>query len=232
MKLMKVLRSQVGRKVLNGATGLALIGFVVVHLAGNLTLFGPENAFNQYTYQLESLGWILYILEFFLALTFLIHAIVGISIWRERKRARSDRYDTYQTKGGPAHNTWHARTKAISGIVLFLFLIVHLNDFKFGPVEMITLNGIEVRDLKSLVISTFQNPWHAFGYTAVMLFLAAHLAHGFWSALTSLSMQRRRFSDLFYVFSIFFAILLAVGFLFIPLYIYFTGGEGVLLSTL
>lgn len=229
---MKALRSQVGRKVLNGATGLALIGFVVVHLAGNLTLFGSENAFNKYTWQLESLGWILYVLEFFLALTFLVHAIVGISIWKERRRARKDKYDTYQTKGGPAHNTWHARTKAISGIVLLLFLIIHLNDFKFGPVELTTLEGIEVRDLKSLVISTFQNPWHAFGYTAVMVFLAAHLAHGFWSAFTSLSMQRNRFSDVFYVFSILFAILLAIGFLFIPLYIYFTGGDGGLLSTL
>ncbi|MCH2450775.1 MAG: succinate dehydrogenase cytochrome b subunit [Gracilimonas sp.] len=232
MKIIKAFRSQVGRKVLNGATGLALIGFVVVHLAGNLTLFGSENAFNKYTWQLESLGWILYVLEFFLALTFLVHAIVGISIWKERRRARKDKYDTYQTKGGPAHNTWHARTKAISGIVLLLFLIIHLNDFKFGPVEMTTLEGIEVRDLKSLVISTFQNPWHAFGYTAVMVFLAAHLAHGFWSAFTSLSMQRNRFSDVFYVFSILFAILLAIGFLFIPLYIYFTGGDGGLLSTL
>lgn len=232
MNLLKALKSQVGRKLLNGATGLALIVFLILHLAGNLTLFGPAEAFNRYTYQLESLDWILYTLEFFLALTFLLHAIVGISIWRERKRARSSRYEVYQTKGSPAHNTWHARTKAISGMVLLLFLIVHLNDFKFGPVEMMMIDGTEVRDLKSLVIDTFQSPWYAFGYAGMMLFLAAHLAHGFWSALTSLSMQRKKFSDYFYIFSIVFAILLSLGFLFIPMYIFFTGGEGALISTL
>lgn len=43
-------------------------------------LFGDAEMFNRYTYNLESLGWIFYALEFFLALTIILHAVVGIPI--------------------------------------------------------------------------------------------------------------------------------------------------------
>lgn len=79
--LWQALQSQVGRKVLNAVTGIGLIIFIILHFAGNLTLFGSADAFNRYTLQLENLGWLLYTLEFFLALTFILHAAVGISIW-------------------------------------------------------------------------------------------------------------------------------------------------------
>ncbi len=92
------------------------------------------------------------------------------------------------------------------------------------------LNGHEARNLKALVIDTFQNPIYAFGYTAVMILLGFHLGHGFWSAFTSLSMKHNQYSALIYTVGIIFAVLMAVGFLFIPLYIYFSGGQGVLLS--
>lgn len=107
--LWQALQSQVGRKVLNAVTGIGLVVFIILHLAGNLTLFGNAEAFNRYTLQLESLGWLLYTLEFFLALAFLLHAAVGISIWRKRRRARPVGYDMYKTKDGPSHNTWYSR---------------------------------------------------------------------------------------------------------------------------
>lgn len=228
--LWKALQSQVGRKALNAATGIGLIIFIIVHLAGNLTLFGSPGAFNRYTLQLESLGWLLYSLEFFLALTFILHAAVGISIWRKRRRARPVHYNKFQSRGGPSHMTWYSRSMIFSGIILLIFLVIHLNDFKFADTEMIMIEGEQARDLKSVVVETFTNPWHAFGYSFVMALLGAHLAHGIWSSFTSLSLKRTPFSDKLYTTGVILAILLALGFMFIPLYIYFTGGEGALLS--
>lgn len=46
-----------------------------------------------------------------------------------------------------------------SGLVLLIFLLIHLENFKFGETEMILLDGQQARDLKSFVIDTFQNPW-------------------------------------------------------------------------
>jgi succinate dehydrogenase / fumarate reductase cytochrome b subunit len=180
--LLKALKSQVGRKILTGITGVGLILFIIGHLIGNLTIFGEGEAFNAYTYQLESLGVILYIIEFVLVVGFLLHAYLGISIWWNRRKARPEGYEKYQSKGGPSHNTWASRSMIFTGIVLLVFLVIHIDTFKFGETEMVALEGMDAqnaRDLKSLVIEKFTSPLYAFGYTFVMLLLGFHLKHGF-----------------------------------------------------
>lgn len=227
----KALKSQIGRKILTGITGIGLIIFSIAHLLGNLMLFGSDHAFNEYTYKLESLGWILYTLEIGLAICFLLHAYIGISIWWNRRKNRPQGYVKYQSKGGPSHMSWASRSMAFTGIILLIFLVIHLISFKYGDTSMIELpNGEMGRDLKSLVIASFQSPWYAFGYTFVMILLGFHLKHGFWSAFTSLTMKHKKYSAVIYGIGIICAILLAVGFLFIPLYIYFTGGNGALIA--
>lgn len=230
---LEALKSQIGRKILTGITGVGLIIFIIGHLVGNLTLFGDAQAFNEYTYALESLGVLLYIVEAGLVFFFLLHAYIGISIWWNRRKARPEGYKKYQSKGGPSHQTWASRSMIFTGIVLLVFLVIHIDTFKFGETEMIALQGMDgqnARDLKALVIDTFKDPLYAFGYTFVMILLGVHLKHGFWSAFTSLTMKHKKYSAVIYTIGIAFAILMAVGFLFIPLYIYFTGGQGALIT--
>lgn len=224
------LKSQVGRKILTAITGIGLIIFCIFHLIGNLKLFGEATAFNEYTYFLENMGWILYTLEAGLAICFLLHAYIGISIWWSRRKNRPEGYEKFQSKGGPSHMSWASKSMIFTGIVLLVFLVIHLETFKFGATETIMLDGREARDLKALVIEKFQQPLYAFGYTFVMILLGFHLKHGFWSAFTSLTMKHKKYSAVIYGVGIVFAILLAVGFLFIPLYIYFTGGDGTLIA--
>ncbi len=228
--LLKALKSQVGRKILTGITGIGLIIFIIGHLLGNLTLFGEPQTFNEYTLALESMGWILYVLEAALVVCFLLHAYIGISIWWNRRKARPESYKEYRTKGGPSHNSWASRSMIFTGIVLFVFLVIHLDTFKFGATDTILIDGEKARDLKELVIDKFQSPIYAFGYTLVMILMGFHLKHGFWSAFTSLTMKHKKYSAVIHTIGIVFAILLAAGFLFIPLYIYFTEGQGALIS--
>lgn len=227
--LLKALKSQVGRKILTAVTGIGLILFLIGHVIGNLTIFGSGEAFNEYTYTLENLGWLLYLLEAIIAIGFLLHAYIGISIWWKRRKARPEGYEKFRSKGEPSHITWSSQTMIYTGIILFVFLIIHLDTFKFGDTATIMLDGNEARDLKALVVEKFKSPLYTFGYTLVMILLGFHLGHGFWSAFTSLTMKHNRFSGIIYTVGIVFAVLLAVGFIFIPLYIYFTGGQGALL---
>ncbi|HBQ61331.1 MAG TPA: hypothetical protein DD671_17390, partial [Balneolaceae bacterium] len=194
--LIKALNSQVGRKFMTGITGIGLMLFLIGHLAGNLTIFGESQAFNVYTHTLESLGPLLYVIEAGLVFFFLYHAILGISIWRQKKKARPEGYDTYQTKGGPSHQSLASRSMIISGTVLLVFLVFHIMHFKYGlfspdegTVILESAGGVEARDLRALVIAEFQNPLVAFGYIAVMALAILHLAHGAWSAFTSLGMK-------------------------------------------
>lgn len=230
-KLLEALQSQVGRKILTGVTGVALTLFVIVHLIGNLTLFGSPEAFNAYAYFLESQGILLIIAEIGLIAVVGVHAWIGISIWWNRRRARPVKYAVYSSKGGPSRQTLSSRTMAFTGVVLLLFIVIHVRTFKFGDAAMVELSSGELaRDLKTLVIDTFMNPFWAFGYTFVMILLGVHLGHGLWSSLTSLTMRSRGMSAMVYTAGTVTAFLLAVGFLSIPLYIFFTGGQGALLQ--
>jgi succinate dehydrogenase / fumarate reductase cytochrome b subunit len=102
-----------------------------------------------------------------------------------------------------------------------------VKTFRFGP-------GIEegyavsdpthgpMRDLHRVVVETFQSPYWVAGYVLAMLLLGSHLRHGFWSAFQSLGLAYPKYSKAIYGFGVFLATLLAVGFLFIPVYMHFS----------
>ncbi len=231
--LIKALNSQVGRKIMTGITGIGLMLFLIGHLVGNLTIFGESQAFNIYTYTLESLGPLLYVIEAGLAFFFLYHAILGISIWLQRRKARPEGYAKYQTKGGPSHQSLASRSMIWTGIIIMVFLVFHIWHFKFGPTETIALESVgatEARDLRALVIAEFQKPLVAFGYIAVLALVILHLSHGAWSAFTSLGMKHGETSKKVQLGAYIFAVVLMLGFIFIPLYIFLTGGQGSLIA--
>ncbi|MEX0608614.1 MAG: succinate dehydrogenase cytochrome b subunit [Balneolaceae bacterium] len=226
----KALNSQVGRKVMTAITGLGLFLFLVMHLLGNLTIFGGPESFNFYTMKLEGMGWLLYVAEAGLAFLFIYHTILGISIWWRKKQARPQKYDVYETKGSPSHQSVASKSMIYTGIIILVFLVIHLWTFKFGATDTVMIEGQEARDLRELVIDKFSTPPYTFGYTAVLLLFILHLSHGFWSAFTSLGMKHNTFSLKMQMTAYALAIILMLGFIFIPLYIYFTGGQGALIS--
>ena len=224
--LFSLLTSPVGKKVLTGVTGVVWVIFIIVHLIGNLGYFTPGDAYNLYSDFLLSTGPVIYTLEALLLITLLLHAYLGVAIYIGKRRARAGRYSEYHTAGRPSLQTPSSRTMIFTGIVLFVFLIIHLMSFKFGPgiAEGYSsiVEGAEIRDLKRLMTERFQDPLYAFGYPAVMILLGFHLRHGIWSALQSLGAMNARRTPLVYGIGTVLAILLAVGFLMIPLWIYFT----------
>jgi succinate dehydrogenase / fumarate reductase, cytochrome b subunit len=229
--LIEAAQSQVGRKILTGLTGVLLLFFILFHLAGNLTIFGDAEAMNRYSMVLHNLGWPLWIARIGLVVIFGLHAYIGISIWFKKRKARPENYSVYSSKGGPSKQSLSSRSMAFTGIILLIFLVFHINTFALGDTETVTLSdGQQASDLKTLVIDTFQNPLYAFGYTFVMILLGAHLGHGIWSAFTSLTMKSKKWSKAIYSIGVVLAVILAVGFIFIPLYIYFTSGSGTLIS--
>ena len=226
--LVSALMSPVGRKVLTGVTGIGLVAFVIVHMIGNLSYLSPDpQAYNVYAHKLMSLGWLLYTVEIGLALCFLLHAIVGVSIQVRRRKARPVGYKAYKSSGSPSRSGYSARSMIFTGIILLGFLILHLNSFKFGPGEAegytaILQSGEEVRDLRRLMTEKFREPLYAFGYPVVMVLLGMHMRHGVWSALQSLGMMSRRLSPYIYAFAALLGALVAIGFLVVPLYIFFS----------
>ncbi len=223
-RLSLLFRSSVGRKWLNGLTGVLLLGFIVEHLLGNLYLLQGPDAFNGYVALLSGFGELLYVAEAALALLFLAHAVMGVSVFIDKKKARPEGYALLRGVGGPSRQTLSSRSMIVTGTLLFAFLVWHLLTFRFGPHYTVVLDGNEVRDLYTLVIETFAKPAYTVSYEIIMILLGLHLRHGFWSAFHTLGVNNPKYARPIYAIGILFAIVIAVGFLAIPPYIYFTGG--------
>jgi len=221
--------SSVGKKVIDALTGLALVAFVIIHLIGNLSLLrGDPGPFNHYAHFWESLGFLLYVVEIGLVIVFLVHTVMGVAVWLDKRKARPEKYKLSADAGSPSKKTWSSRNMIISGLVLFVFTIVHLVNFKYGPGlsenYIYLTDGQPIRDLYRLVVESFKSEIYVIGYTVAMVLLGLHLRHGFWSAFQSLGVQHPRLVPLIYAAGILIAIVLAAGFILLPVYIYFAGG--------
>lgn len=204
-------------------SGIALMAFIVVHLAGNLTLFGNGELFNQYAHKLEGLGPLLWVAEAGLLAIFLYHVITAIQIQLGKRAARGGSYAVTASKGGPSKQTIASRSMIITGLVLLVFVPLHVWMFKFNwgnPHPVTEISGEKMNDLYATVAEHFKNPAWVLGYVAVMLFLGLHLRHGFWSSLQSLGAMNPKCSPLIYAGGLIFAALMAGGFLILPVYIY------------
>ena len=220
-KLVNFYTSPVGKKIITGITGLGLTLFVLVHMVGNLTLFAGSKAYNQLAHFIDSLGILLYLIEFSLLAIAIFHAVVGISIRLNTLKARPVAYSQLKSIGTPSKQSISSRSMLITGMVLLGFLALHLATFKFGVYYSTMINGVEMRDLSSLVIEKFHNPVYAFGYAGVMIVLALHLRHGIWSAWQSIGVLNSKISSVVYAIALILAILIALGFIALPLAIYF-----------
>jgi succinate dehydrogenase / fumarate reductase, cytochrome b subunit len=220
-KLVNFYTSPIGKKIITGITGLGLTLFVLVHLVGNLTLFTGSKAYNQLAHFIDSLGILLYLIEFSLLAIAIFHAVVGISIRLNTLKARPVAYSQLKSVGTPSKQSISSRSMLITGMVLLGFLVLHLATFKFGVYYSTMINGVEMRDLSSLVMEKFHNPVYAFGYAGVMIVLALHLRHGIWSAWQSIGVLNSKISPVVYALALISAILIALGFIALPLAIYF-----------
>ncbi len=209
-------QSSIGRKLLTGITGLGLVTFVVSHLLGNLTLFFSASAYNQLAYVIECLGPLTYAVEALLLAIAFFHITTGIKIHIGAKKARPISYLEYESAGAPSRQSLSSRTMIISGLVLGLFLVVHLATFKFGTYYL--LPGSTHRDLSRLVFETFHKPEYTAGYVVVLSLLGLHLRHGIWSALQSVGIVTK---PAVYAASAVLGGAIALGFLGLPLSIYF-----------
>lgn len=221
--------SSVAKKFINAITGLGLCIFIVIHLLGNLALLtGKAEAFNTYSHFLLGLGTLIYAVEIGLVLFFLFHMFTAVTVWWDQQMARPQSYKMTAAAGKPSKKTISSRTMIYTGAILLIFTILHLITFKYGPGikegYVVTIDGVVMRDLYRLTIEVFHKPGYVIWYVAAMGLLGFHLRHGFWSAFQSLGMNHPRWTPVIYAIALLFALIMAFGFIILPVVIYFRGG--------
>lgn len=213
-RVIRFLESSIGKKMMVAVAGLLLCGFLITHLLGNLLLFVGPGAFNKYAQTLEH-NPLLPLAEIGLTVLFLIHIALSVRARIANAAARPIGYQVAADKGA---RTPGSRSMAISGSLILLFLIVHLKSFRFAAKEM------RESDMYQLVTSAFTNPLYAGFYVLALIALGLHLSHGFQSGFQTLGLNHPRYTPLIRKAGLAFAVLVALGFISMPVYFLLAGG--------
>jgi succinate dehydrogenase / fumarate reductase cytochrome b subunit len=204
-----------GRKILVGLSGLFLIGFLAVHLAGNLFLYlGPE-AYSEYAQALHA-NSLLPIAEIVLFTGFVVHILFAMLLHGRSNAARPQGYAVAGTKLGKSRLA-SSKTMVISGLVVLVFLVLHLIDMKFELRVESTEAAHSVREAMR-TIDVLQNPLSAVVYFVGSLLIGYHLNHGFQSTFQSLGLNHPKFSPVIKTVGFLFALIIGIGFASFPVW--------------
>lgn len=223
MAVIAVTRTAIGKKVLMALTGLVWIGFLVMHMYGNLKVFlGPE-AFDHYAHSLRTFGEPILMYGHFLAafrvltiVAFVTHVYLAFDLTRQNIIARgNDRYVVKKSvQASPA-----SLTMRYGGAFILIFVIYHLAQFTWGVKA--TLPEYEFGAAYANLVAGFKNWWNVLIYLVALFFLALHLAHGVWSVFQTLGINNRNNEKWLKGFGVVFAAALTLGFAAVPLGIFF-----------
>lgn len=213
-------RSSIGRKQLVAITGLLLCGFLVTHLTGNLLLLVSSDAFNLYAHKLISMGALLYVAEGALAVIFALHLGLAIKLNMENMKSRG-KY-AVKTKTGRG-TTFASQTMPYTGLMLLVFLILHLKSLKFGTYYETTIDGVVMRDLTRTTIEYFSSLSATLWYVVAMTAAALHTSHGFASAFQSMGWNHGKYFKNVKRLGYLYAITVAGGFAFLSVWCHLKG---------
>jgi succinate dehydrogenase / fumarate reductase cytochrome b subunit len=216
--------SSIGRKLIMSLTGLFLVLFLIIHLIGNFQLLYNDGgeAFNTYAYFMVH-NPLIKVVSFGLYFFILLHAFQGVILWWKNRSAKTQRYAVTSTQ----QSTWTSRNMALLGILIFVFLCIHMGDFWFkmkftDQLAQVTYAGVEhtVTDLYTRVSVAYQELWIVIVYVIGMIALFFHLKHGFASSFQTLGWNHSKYNGLIKALGLIYSVLVSLGFAMIPIIMY------------
>lgn len=214
---MNYFSSTIGRKQMVGVAGLGLSLFVLVHMAGNMLMFVSAEAYNRYGHALTSTP-LIYIAEAGLISIFMIHLVIAVYLTWKNKAAKGSSYAVSPKKTA---SSFASRTMWAQGVIIIGFVILHLLTFKFGDYISVTYDGQEMRDLFALMVQVFKDPLYTFSYFGVLILLGMHLSHGLASSFQTMGWNGERYDGKVKLIGHAYALLVTLGFISQPFYIFF-----------
>ncbi|APB34558.1 hypothetical protein GlitD10_2228 [Gloeomargarita lithophora Alchichica-D10] len=208
-----IIRNSIVQKALIALSGLFLLAFLLFHLGGNFLLLGTPGQYNQLAQALEHWGWIFHGLELALLVALIMHIWLTIHIRRQQKQLAPKNLHLRQQHSwaGDWVVNSTSRLMVVTGPMILVFLILHLQQFRFHPGE---------RNLEQLVYQLLQKPGWLAVYELALLPVGWHLAHGFGSSFQSLGLGHHKITPFLPRWSQILSVIIILGYALIPLVIY------------
>jgi succinate dehydrogenase / fumarate reductase, cytochrome b subunit len=208
--LIRFVLSSAGKKQIMAVTGLGFCLFLATHLVGNLTYYGGKSFFLSYIDHLHSLGYLITAAELGLVFFAIVHIATGLLLFLENSTARPI---NYAVKGNAGGKTLGSSTSPYTGLLILLFVLLHLLTFRF--VDKTTVTDFDI------LIQKLSQPGWALFYIAFVVIVAVHVSHGFWSGFQSLGLNHPKYMPLIKRVGLLFSIIIGVGFASVPLFVLF-----------
>jgi succinate dehydrogenase / fumarate reductase cytochrome b subunit len=196
-------------------TGAILIAFLIVHLAGNLLIFGGQ-AINSYAAFLKQYIVPVWIARAVLLLAALLHVLAGTQLTLLDWSARPVPYQARH----PQAATWSSRTMRWGGLVIALFVIFHLLHLTTGTIRPESV-PFASEDIRSNVNLGFRIGWVSALYLIALIAVGLHLYHGAWASYRTAGLARPSSEPARRPLAAILAVVLWLGFTIIPLAIFF-----------
>lgn len=179
-------------KVTMAVTGLILVAFLLAHMFGNLKLLindGGEE-FNAYSHWLREFGYpalphgvFLWVFRIVLLASVILHIGAAVALNARNRASRgNERYSSRRHM----ESSYAARTMIWGGIIIVLFVIMHLLHFTAQVLRFGYDKGVTHLAPYDRVIVGFQEWWVVLMYLIAMVAVCLHLSHGFYSAFATL----------------------------------------------
>jgi len=201
-------RSTVGKKIIMAATGVILIGFVIVHMSGNLLAFKGQESLDHYGALLKTSKPFVWTVRLVLLASVVLHIVSGLQLTRLAQTGRPEGY----ARREPQASTLASRTMRVGGFVLLFFIIFHLLHFTTGTVHPDFIEGAVYHNL----ITGLQVPAVAAFYIVAMAALSLHLYHGASSLFQTLGLSHPSWNPGRQLLMRAVALLVSLGFVSIP----------------
>lgn len=210
-------RSTIGKKIIMGITGLIGVGFVILHMAGNLQAFIGQSKLNDYGAMLHGpLAEVTWLLRIVLIVAVILHITMAVQLTQRSAAARPIGYQ----KKTPQVATLASRTMKWGGVLLLVFIVFHILHFTTETIDPAGARGLTDlhgnRDVYSNIVMSFHIWWVALFYIVAMVFLGLHLYHGAWSSVRTLGYAKPSTHPLHRKIALGIAIVVWAGFTLIP----------------
>lgn len=212
-------RSSIAKKAVMAVTGAVWIGYLVLHMWGNLHIFQGQAEFNHYAEFLREVGepvfsyaQVLWIIRIVIVASLAAHIWSAWELYLQARQARPSNYAVRRV----VQANYASRFMRIGGVVIILFIIFHLAHYTWG-----WITPFERSDPYSNVVIGFSNPVIVLFYLLALASLGLHLFHGVWSMFQTLGLNSRRFDGFFRGLAVFVALVVPIGFATVPLAVLF-----------
>lgn len=213
-----LIKSSVAKKFAMALSGLFLVLFLGQHFVINFTSVISPDTFNELSHFMGTNFLVQALLQPILIFGVIFHFVMGFVLEIRNRNARAVNYVSYN---GAANSSWMSRNMIWSGLAILAFLALHFYDFWVPELvhKYVQSHPEDATRYYGETIAKFESPVRTGLYVVAFVFLMLHLLHGFSSSFQSVGWNNK-YSKGIRNFTVAYAIIIPLGFIFIALFHY------------